>query len=60
VRLCVGHFVLTNFDSGSMRLAKDMYLFTKKNDELTVIMLSRRFLEAENITGVSLACVLIF
>ncbi|KAL7673374.1 hypothetical protein ACOME3_008233 [Neoechinorhynchus agilis] len=38
--------------SGSMRLGKDMMLFTKRNNELTCLMLSRTFHESEGIEEV--------
>ena len=38
--------------SGSMRLGKDMILFTKKDKILTCLMISRTFYQAENVTQV--------
>jgi len=38
--------------SGSMRLGKDMILFTKKDGVLTCLMISRTFYEAESVTQV--------
>lgn len=39
--------------SGSMRLGKDMVLFTKKDGVMTCLMISRTFYQAENVTQVS-------
>ena len=39
--------------SGSMRLGKDMVLFTKKDGVLTCLMISRTFFQAENVTQVT-------
>lgn len=39
--------------SGSMRLGKDMILFTKKDGILTCLMISRTFYQAENVTQVN-------
>lgn len=41
--------------SGSMRLGKDMILFTKKDGVLTCLMISRTFYQAENVTQVCLS-----
>ncbi|XP_067931877.1 ATPase MORC2-like isoform X2 [Watersipora subatra] len=38
--------------SGSMRLGKDMILFTKKDDVCTCLMISRTFYQAENVTQI--------
>lgn len=38
--------------SGSMRLGQDMMLFTKHDDQLTCLMISRTFFKAENVTQV--------
>jgi hypothetical protein len=38
--------------SGSMRIGNDMILFTKKNNQLTILLLSRTLLTSENISDV--------
>lgn len=38
--------------SGSMRLGKDMMVFTKKDEVLTCLMISRTFFKEENVTQV--------
>ena len=43
--------------SGSMRLGKDMILFTKKDGVLTCLMISRTFYAAENVTQVGVGSI---
>lgn len=43
--------------SGSMRMGKDMILFTKQNGVLTCLMISRTFYQAENVTQVTYSSV---